>query len=239
VRLGYSTETGDREGARRGEIKRCDEWNAREIEGALQSLRGEIAQVPPMYSAKKVKGQKLYELARRGVEVEREAVRVKISKLEIVEREGALLGRNEDGTCDLSIRVVCSAGTYVRVLAESIGESLGVGAHLAELRRTRAGAFSLAQSVSLDRLNELVEGGALEEVLIDMNAALSELPATHLTADEARRVRHGAAIVAGRDASSQWSDKAHVRMCDGSGQLLAVGVYEQEREVLQPRVTLV
>src|SRR5947209_5264978 len=75
VRLGYATETGDREGARRGEIKRCVEWNTREIEEALKPLRGEIGQVPPMYSAKKVKGQKLYELARQGVEVEREAVR--------------------------------------------------------------------------------------------------------------------------------------------------------------------
>jgi tRNA pseudouridine55 synthase len=192
-----------------------------------------------MYSAKKIQGRKLYDLARRGVEVEREAVRVRISKLETIDRDGALLGRSEDGTCDLSIRVVCSAGTYVRVLAESIGESLGVGAHLSELRRTRAGAFSIEQSVSVDRLNELVEGGALNDVLIDMNAALSELPATHLTADEARRVGHGAAIVAPRDASSQWSDKAHVRMCDGSGQLLAVGVYEQERGAVQPRVTLV
>jgi tRNA pseudouridine55 synthase len=239
VRLGYATETGDRDGARRGEIKTCADWSAGEIEEALRPLRGEIAQVPPMYSAKKVKGEKLYELARRGVEVEREAVPVKIAKLEIVERDGVLPGRNEDGTCELSIRVVCSAGTYVRVLAESIGEGLGVGAHLSELRRTRAGMFSLSQSVSLDRLNELIEGGALQDVFIDMNAALSELPATHLTADEARRVRHGAAVVAPRDTSSQWADGAHVRMCDGSGQLLAVGVYEQERGVLQPRVTLV
>jgi tRNA pseudouridine55 synthase len=114
-----------------------------------------------------------------------------------------------------------------------------VGAHLAELRRTRAGAFSIEQSVSLDRLNELAEGGALEEVLIDMNAALSELPAAHLTADEARRVRHGAAVVAPRDASSQWSDGEHVRMCDPAGQLLAVGVYDNARGIVQPRVTLV
>jgi tRNA pseudouridine55 synthase len=240
VRLGYATETGDREGARRGEREACADWSATEIEEALKFLRGEIAQVPPMYSAKKVQGQKLYDLARRGVEVEREAVRVTVHEIEAVENEGgALLGRNEDGTCELSIRVVCSAGTYVRVLAEVVGERLGVGAHLSELRRTRAGAFSLSQSVSLDRLNELAEGGALGEVLIEMNAALSELQAAHLTADEARRVRHGAAVVARRTASSQWSDKEHVRMCDESGQLLAVGVYDAARGVLQPRVTLV
>lgn len=239
VRLGYATETGDCDGARRGEITKCEEWSASEIEEALKSLRGEIEQVPPMYSAKKVRGEKLYELARRGVEVERAAVRVKIAELEVVERDGALLSRNADGTCDLSVRVVCSAGTYVRVLAESIGENLGVGAHLVALRRTRAGVFSLSQSVSLERLNELVEGDALNQVLVEMNVAISELAAVHLTADEARRVRHGAAVVARREASANWADGERVRMCDASGELLAVGVYDASRTVVQPRVTLV
>jgi tRNA pseudouridine55 synthase len=250
VRLGYATETGDREGARRGDVKPCGEWNEERIEGALRPLRGEIDQVPPMYSAKKVKGEKLYELARRGVEIEREGVRVRIDVLEVAGREGEssdrvevscrdeVLRRNDDGTCDLAIRVVCSAGTYVRVLAESIGEGLGVGAHLSALRRTRAGAFSLSRAVGLDRLSELVEGGALGDVLIDMNAALSELPAAHLTGDEAGRVRHGVAVAAPREASQSWSEGERVRLCDAGGQLLAIGVYDGRRGVVQPRVTL-
>jgi tRNA pseudouridine55 synthase len=238
ARLGYATETGDREGAPRGEVRACREWTAQEIGEALRPLRGEIDQVPPMYSAKKVKGEKLYELARRGVEIEREAVRVRVSKLEVAESGGALLSRNEDGTCDLSLRVVCSAGTYVRVLAESVGENLGVGAHLSALRRTRAGAFDLSLAVTLDRLNELAEGGALGEVLIDMNAALSELPAAHLTGEEARRVRHGVAVAAPREASESWAEGERIRLCDAEDQLLAVGVYDGGRGVVQPRVTL-
>jgi tRNA pseudouridine55 synthase len=149
-----------------------------------------------------------------------------------------LLGRNADGTCDLSLRVVCSAGTYVRVLAESIGERLGVGAHLVALRRTRAGAFNLARAVSLERLNELMEGVGIDAVLTGMNAALPALPSTHLTADEARCVRHGAAVLAPRDAPDRWLDGASVKMCDAEGNLLAVGVYTAARGTVQPRVML-
>jgi tRNA pseudouridine55 synthase len=239
ARLGYATETGDMTGARRSGVKACGEWGAQEIEEALKSLRGEIGQVPPMYSAKKVRGEKLYELARRGEEIERAAVRVTVHEIEAVEREdGSLLGRNADGTCDLRLRVVCSAGTYVRVLAESIGEHLNVGAHLVALRRTRAGAFSLARAVSLERLNELMEGIGIDAVLTGMNAALPALPSSHLTADKARRVRHGAAVLAPRDAPDRWLDGAPVKMCDVEGNLLAVGVYMAARGTLQPRVML-
>lgn len=238
VRLGYATDTGDLTGAMRGEVAACGAWNADEIEEALKSLRGEIDQAPPMYSAKKIRGRKLYELARRGEEIERAAVRVAVRAFEITRDEsGAYLRRNEDGTCDLRVRVVCSAGTYVRVLAESLGERLGVGAHLSALRRTRAGAFQIAQSVSLDQLNELAEAGRGAQLLIEMNAALPQLPAAHLTNDEARRVRHGAAVLAPA-ASAVWADGASVRMLDTVGLLLAVGVYDAARGHVQPRVML-
>ncbi|MFL6229661.1 MAG: tRNA pseudouridine(55) synthase TruB [Pyrinomonadaceae bacterium] len=238
VRLGFATETGDLTGAARGEARACGAWGASEIGAALQPLRGEIEQVPPMYSAKKIQGQKLYELARQGVEVERKAVRVKVREIEAVETVGALLSRNEDGTCALRVRVVCSAGTYVRVLAESIGENLGVGAHLSALRRTRAGAFRVGQAVGLERLSELAESDSAGEALTGMNAALAGLPSTHLTFDEARRVRHGSAVVAPRDAPARWLDGAPVRLCDAGEQLLAVGVYDAGRGMVQPRVML-
>ncbi len=132
VRFGYATDTGDLTGARvpspeaqnEGDA-RVHTWSDGEVEAALASLRGEIEQVPPMYSAKKIAGRKLYELARRGEEVERRAVRVTIHELSAERRGGELLRKNEDGTLDLSIRVLCSAGTYVRTLAESIGAALG------------------------------------------------------------------------------------------------------------------
>src|SRR5205085_10421187 len=230
VRLGYATDTGDLTGTPRlaeGEqIKPCAAWSAAEIEAALSPLRGEIEQVPPMYSAKKVQGRKLYELARRGMEVERLAVRVVVHELEVLPSDGALFSHHTDGMCELRVRVVCSAGTYVRVLAESIGEHLGTGAHLSALSRTRAGVFDLSKAVTLERLNELAEAGRGAKVLLPLDAALSELPSAHLTAEDAQRIRQGAAV---RGGEENWADGAPVKLYDHAGSLLAVGVYDAAR----------
>src|ERR1700716_561044 len=157
IRLGYATDTGDVTGTRLAnfttETQRHAEIHRDEIESALASLRGEIEQTPPMFSAKKVAGRKLYELARRGEQVERQPVAVKISEFATIP-DGAVPNENDDGTRDLKVRVVCSAGTYIRTLAEDFGKQLGVGAHVAELRRTRAGQFKIADALTLDRLNE-------------------------------------------------------------------------------------
>jgi tRNA pseudouridine55 synthase len=275
VRFGYATETGDLTGARLDELpptadaagealtedatnakRLCGEWSGEQIEAALASVRGEIEQVPPMYSAKKVQGKKLYELARRGVRVERAAVRVTIHELEVLkETGGALLRENEDGTCDLDVRVVCSAGTYIRVLAEDLGARLGAGAHLAALRRTRAGAFRIEEAATLERLAEKVEAGALGELLITPDAALPQMPFVHLTDEDARRARHGAAVRVASESGLPSSasefvkrragelvklrDGELVKMRDGeAGNLIAVGVYDAGRESLQPRVML-
>jgi tRNA pseudouridine55 synthase len=261
IRLGYSTATGDLTGERRGSVgdaegvngnadaadgtdgvaraPDCSTLGRKQVESALARLRGEIDQVPPMYSAKKVGGKKLYELARRGEEVERKAVRVRVEVFEINSDEGGeFLKRNDDGTCDLRARVVCSAGTYVRALAEILGESLGTGAHLAALRRTRAGEFHAREAIVPDELQRLVEGGeGVREILIPVEAALPHLPTAHLNAEESRRARHGAAVRA-RDLSEGLSDGAHVVMFDERDALLAVGVYDSARATLQPRVML-
>jgi tRNA pseudouridine55 synthase len=243
--------TGDVTGAAMGEEapdagRPCAKWDRERVEGALESLRGEIEQVPPMYSAKKIQGQKLYELARRGVEVERVAARVSIRELEVLEMDGAAAGAggawlraNTDGSCDLRVRVACSAGTYIRVLAEDLGARLGVGAHLAALRRTRAGAFRIAEAVTLEDLAERAgEAGGVGELLITPDAALPELPFLHLTAEDARRTRHGAAMRVSGELSSLWREGERVRMRDDAGNLIAVGVYEAARGRLQPRVML-
>ena len=240
IRFGYATDTGDLTGTPRpteGEtIKPCAAWSAAEIEAALAPLRGPIEQVPPMYSAKKVAGRKLYELARRGVEVERQAVRVVVRELEALTEDGRLLTHGADGTCELRVRVVCSAGTYVRVLAEAVGAHLGTGAHLSALRRTRAGSFSLSAALSLERLNEMVEaGGGAGAALLPLDAALSELPAAHLTDEDARRVRHGAAV---GGPSGSWADGAPVKLYDRAGTLVAVALYDAARTQLRPRVML-
>ena len=249
IRLGHSTTTGDltgerRAGAEAGEVMRagatdCAALERDQFEAALATLRGEIEQVPPMYSAKKVGGRKLYELARRGEEVERRAARVTVSAFEVLGEESDAWSRpNGDGTCDVRVRVVCSAGTYVRALAESVGERLGTGAHLAALRRTRAGQFRVEDALTPDGLQKLFEAGAdAGEFLLPPEAALPHLPSAHLTSDEARRARHGAAICVGEEARA-WDDGGHVLLLEGGGRLLAVGVYDAARRVLQPRVML-
>ncbi|HYG81982.1 MAG TPA: tRNA pseudouridine(55) synthase TruB [Pyrinomonadaceae bacterium] len=243
VRFGYATDTGDLTGARlHGSAPqnegggRVHTWSEGEIEAALAGLRGEIGQVPPMYSAKKIAGQKLYELARRGQEVERQAVRVTIHDLSAERRGGELLRENEDGTQDLSIRVRCSAGTYVRTLAEAIGERLGAPAHLAALRRTRAGDFGVEDALGPDDLKAKVEAGAdPNDFLLPLDAALSGLPFVHLTADEARRALHGIALRV-RPGGPAWREGDFVRLRGADGQLLAVGSYDAASSTLRPRV---
>jgi tRNA pseudouridine55 synthase len=246
VRFGYATETGDVTGRKlettpaqiaSGEI--VHGWSEHEIEAALSGLRGEIEQVPPMYSAKKVQGRKLYELARRGIEIERAAVRVWIRELEVVPRDNeSLLLPGEDGTSDLRVRVRCSAGTYIRSLAESIGERLGVAAHLASLRRTRAGDFRVEDAMSIDELQERTEAGKAEAFILSADAALSGLPFVHLTADEASRTLNGIALHLSEGSGSEWRDNAPVRMRDTDGRLIAVGFYDAANGSLRPRVVL-
>lgn len=256
IRFGYATTTGDVTGSVRRTAAQADgpgaepamNWSEREIEAALERLRGETKQVPPMYSAKKVRGQKLYELARRGLEVERAPMIINVRKLEALRREGlsvggddgggALLQHNEDGTCDLAVRVVCSAGTYVRVLAEGIGAGLGVGAHLAALRRTRAGSFSLSEAIRLDELEEKAQAGlAVDGMLLSMNAALSWMASVHLTGEDGRRARHGIALRPGA-AEAIYADAEPVRLLDEAGELIGIAIYREETAELRPRVVL-
>jgi tRNA pseudouridine55 synthase len=251
IRFGYATTTGDATGVRLDSMEaqnekaaRVQTWSEEEIEAALASLRGEMEQVPPMYSAKKIQGQKLYELARRGLEVERPPVQVTIHELEAVRDDGGALTRqDEDGTIQLSIRVVCSAGTYIRTLAESIGERLGTKAHLAALRRTRAGDFKIAEALGLDELKEKVEAGGKAgsddeetDFILPMMAALSGLPFLHLTADEARRALNGIAIKVDAGTKVEWRDKQPVGMLGPDAHLIAVGFYDAASRSLRPRV---
>jgi tRNA pseudouridine55 synthase len=241
IRLGYATDTGDVTGkplinlealtVPASEVK----FGESEIEAALASLRGEIDQVPPMYSAKKQQGKKLYELARRGEEVERQPVRITIRKFETNRSKGGLLKNNLDGTYDLDVLVACSAGTYVRTLAEDFGKRLGIGAHVAELRRTRVGDFKIESASSLDRLQESVAEESLGRVLLTPYAALEHLPAIDLSDDNVRKARNGVNISV-QDTS--WSNGEQVRLRDEHGHLIAVATFEAEKNSLRPHVVL-
>ena len=238
IRLGYSTDTGDRTGnpisGPEGSKKRL-EWSEHEIEEALKRLRGYIDQIPPMYSAKKVEGKKLYELARRGENVERQPVRVCIHEFEAIRPDGQLIKDNLDGTFDFHARVSCSSGTYVRTLAEDFGNRLYVGAHLAELRRTRVGDLGIDQAITLDQLKVHFAEESLGTVLLPLNAALSWLPFVHLSGEDVRRANHGREV---RVADAEWADGENVKMCDMDEQLIAVGQYDATAKSLHPRVVL-
>ncbi len=246
IRLGYATDTGDVTGARvekhesefHAKAQSTQRLRSEEIESALASLRGEIEQTPPMYSARKIAGQKLYELARRGEEVERKAVRVNIAAFETTPSKSELLKQNNDGTRDLAVRVVCSAGTYVRSLAESVGERLGVGAHLTQLRRTRAGQFEIGDAVTLDRLDEIAKSGLLEQALLSPDAALAHLPFLNLDAADARRVRHGIDVAIEDAERSQWPVEQPVRLRDLNEELIAVGIYQPGTRTVHPSVVI-
>jgi len=241
IRFGFATETGDVTGKPLDEGDTRDRrklaLNADDVEAAMASLRGEIEQTPPMYSAKKVKGRKLYELARRGEEIERAAVRVNVLQFESLPPNHEPLQHNDDGTIDLAVRVTCSAGTYVRTLAESAGAFLGVGAHLVRLQRTRAGKFHLADAITLADLEEKFSRETPATLLISPSAALSHLPWLTLDAEDERRTRHGMGVPPASE-SQPWPAQQPVRMQDVNGDLVAVGFYDEARGMIQPSVVL-
>ena len=172
VRLGQTTDTADAEGQVL-ETRPVD-ISVEQVEAVLPQFRGDIMQVPPMYSALKQDGQPLYKLARAGEVVERKARPVHISSLELLELDGELL----------RLRVSCSKGTYIRTLAEDIGRELGCGAHVAGLRRTVAGPFDLSRSVTLDELIALHDeqgSEALDQYLLPSDAGLLDWPEVTLS----------------------------------------------------------
>jgi tRNA pseudouridine55 synthase len=239
IRFGYRTNTGDVTGTRVAdlttEIQRSAEIREDEIEAALSSFRGEIEQTPPMYSAKKIGGRKLYELARRGEEVERKPVRVTISEFECLLGDGELAKLNDDGTNDLRVRVVCSAGTYIRTLAEDLGKKLGTGAHLAELRRTRAGKFKIEDAITLEQLGGLVESNSFSQTFISPDVTLAHLPKLDLSADDLRRVMNGLDLQLDQ---TTWPTGQAVRLRNAIGELVAVGIYDETSKLIHPRVVL-
>jgi tRNA pseudouridine55 synthase len=237
IRFGYATDTGDVTG-RPVDIHEQppgpSPLRPADLEVAMASLRGEITQVPPMYSAKKVKGQKLYELARRGEVVDRAPVKVTISNFEALESNGQLLNVRDDGTTDLFTRVACSAGTYVRTLAEDLGKQIGVGAHVAALRRTRAGRFKIADAITVERLAELGEANEVNNVMISMDEIVGHLPAIIVNESDVRRVTNGVDI----EIDSEHRDQQSIRLRSVSGELIAVGVYDASRRIVHPQVVL-
>ncbi|MFM7201402.1 MAG: tRNA pseudouridine(55) synthase TruB [Myxococcota bacterium] len=179
--LGKTTDTLDRDGALLEERPVDPSLDEARVEAAMQPFRGEILQRPPMYSAVKVGGKRLYEYARAGEEVARAERPVTIYRLTLLSLS----------LPELRFEVHCSKGTYVRVLAAELGEALGCGGHLTELRRTQTGRFDLQHAVKLDELEGLVHEARLGEHIQPMTQLLPDVPSLSLTPAQAGRVRHG------------------------------------------------
>lgn len=216
IKLGQKTTTGDLEGdflqTRPVRVNRAD------IEKALNAFRGDILQVPPMFSALKRDGKTLYDLAREGVSIEREARSVRIEKLEILEFADELL----------TVEVTCSKGTYIRVLAEDIGEALGCGAHLASLRRTKVGALSLEDAVTLQALETM----SVEErlaTLKPLDALMQTLPAVHLSENDRVRFCHGQRLALGLPSCPRVRVYGPDEQMVGTARVNERGVLEPER----------
>lgn len=181
IKLGETTDTGDADGQilsqRPVAVSRV------EIERVVSQFTGLILQTPPMYSALKHQGQPLYKYARKGIEIERAPRAVTLHQIAILNFDGDIL----------SIRVTCSKGTYIRVLAEDIGEQLGCGAHLTGLRRTQVGAFTLSDAITLDALEALSEAER-DSKLLPPDRLVESLSEIVLDQDAAYYLRQGQAI---------------------------------------------
>ncbi len=207
--LGIKTATADAE----GEVistRPVENYSDAQIEAVLEQFRGPIEQIPPMYSALKHEGQRLYKLARQGIEVERESRPVEIYEL-------VLTGRGDDW---LDIAVHCSKGTYVRTLAEDIGEQLGCGAHVSALRRTAVGPYSDERLVTLEQLQSIKDEDkcATDDLLLPIESALTQWPDVRLSADAAFYLRQGQAVLVPRAPTSGW-----VRVYEGEHTFLGMG----------------
>ncbi len=187
VKLGVRTDSGDCEG---NEIEHCSDFDIsrEQIEEALQQFEGEIEQVPPMHSALKVNGVPLYKMARRGETIEREARRITVYSIELTAFEGD----------ELELEIACSKGTYIRTIADDLGQTLGCGAHIIALRRTQAGAFTEADCVTTQTLREECEQDGLAAIdarLIPMDEAVLDLPEVVLPSITASFIKNGQPVL--------------------------------------------
>jgi tRNA pseudouridine55 synthase len=181
VRFGFSTDTYDRAGVATSSDVAPPELDAKTIEPYLQQFRGKFLQTPPPVSAKKVAGRPAYELARKNIAVELAPVEVQVYELTLLGIEGS----------DIRLRAHCSAGTYLRAIAHELGQAVGCGAHLFQLRRVESGEFTLEGAQSLESLQELATDGRLSEALVPASQLLPQFPAEHVDAVTEGQIRQG------------------------------------------------
>jgi tRNA pseudouridine55 synthase len=214
VTLGFSTTTEDASGDRLEEVAVNRMIKRDEIQQVLHELTGRIQQTPPMYSAVKVNGKRLYEYARKGISVERPTREITIYNLTLLDERETF----EGSEISFSFEVTCSKGTYVRTLAVTIGEKLGFPAHMSHLIRTSSGPFNIDECSTLEQIEHAMEAGTIQSLLIPMEHALSHLPNLQIDDTVAIKVKNGAVI----EAFALLDHAEHLLLTDQSGQALAI-----------------
>jgi len=221
-KLGQRTDSADADGniLTTRSVEGISEPQVREI---LQQFVGEQQQVPPMHSAIKQDGVPLYKLAHQGIEVEREARSITVYQLELIKFEKDIL----------ELDISCSKGTYVRTLADDIGEALGCGAHIAALRRLQVGVFDGAEMHTLDELNTLKEQGvtALDQTLLPVDSGLNDWADVQLTSDSTFYIRQGQAVFV-----PQLKTEGYVRLYDPSHEFIGIGMVLEDGRVAPKRL---
>ncbi len=217
VRLGVCTDTLDADGVVTDRSDRLPS-NREAVDRAVGAFVGEIEQIPPMFSARKVSGKRLYRLARAGQEVPRQPRRVCIYRIDIERFDPPIL----------DLAVCCSKGCYIRVLADDIGRELGCGGHIAALRRTAVGRIGLAHCVTVEAL----EAGGLGERLMDPNHALEHMPGLLLDSGQVRRFVHGTPVANIQEQGIESGDL--VRALGPDGAFLGIGRWTAGEAVLKP-----
>ena len=204
IQLGITTSTGDQEGEVISEKEVV--LNEAQLKDTLKKFMGDMTQIPPMYSALKFEGKPLYEYAREGIEIERKSRQIKIFDIKLINIEKSII----------TIEVLCSKGTYIRTLAEDIGQTMGCGAHLKGLERTQTGNFQLSEALSIEAL-EAMPMASREKALMPIDVLLEELSSIKLNMAELDAIKKGQSI----DFISK-NDK-EVRLYSPSGQFVGVG----------------
>ena len=223
--LGVSTNTGDAEGAELVRISAAA-IGLDDVEDMVGTLRGDIEQMPPMFSALKVNGQPLYKLARQGREVERQSRQVSISRLDVNAFRGGEVA-------EVDVSIACSKGTYVRSLAESLGAALGVGGHVKVLRRTFSGCFGLDGSHPLERLQSLGDDEAfadMDALLLPVSSLLGNMPILHLDADSAHYILRGQAVFVPKSPAN-----GEVCLHDDTGRFIGLGWVQKDGKIAPKR----
>ena len=224
-KLGITTDTLDIWGKVTNEKK--SSLLREDIQNIIPEFTGEISQLPPMFSAVQKNGQRLYDLARQGIEVERESRNVTVYSLELINFDE----ETQSGT----LKVACSKGTYIRTLIDDIGSKLGVGAVMTGLKRTSACGFDISDCITLDRARELSESGKLEEKLLSVESLFESLGYVSVSDAQARRFSNGGALDIDRTYLKKLDvkDGEIFRVKDRENNFLGLGVVDLEHRLLK------